>query len=104
MRSIIALTLGLLLAASAVAQIATDSGPATTHTTITPSDTTVLTDNNGTPYCRALFIEGAGDVSITDVLNTTIVYTVPAGTLLPFRPKRVNATGTTATGIHCWRG
>lgn len=103
--AILALTLSLsaLVVRKAHAQLATDAGPASAHSAVTPSNSTTLTDNNGTPYCRALFISGAGDISITDVNNVTVVYTVPAGTLLPFRPKRVNLTSTTATGIVCWR-
>lgn len=81
-----------------------ETKPATTHLSVTPSDTTSLLDNQGVPICRALFIEGAGDISITDINDETIVYTVPAATLLPFKPKRVNSTLTTATGISCWAG
>lgn len=81
--------------------VAAQSAPATTHSTITLDAD--LTDNFGQAYCRAVFIEGAGDISMTDSAGTTIVYTVPAGTLLPFRPATVNTSGTDATGIHCWR-
>lgn len=102
-RASVALFLALVVSTIAYAQTATDAGPASAHSAVTPSDTTTLLDSYNQPYCRALYIEGAGDISITDQLNVTIVYTVPAGTLLPFRPKRVNATGTTATGISCWR-
>lgn len=97
------LLIALLAASSVNAQVATDAGPASGHTAVTPSDTTSLLDNNSLPYCRALYISGAGNISITDVYNVTVVYTVPAGTLMPFRPKRVNSTSTTATGIVCWR-
>jgi hypothetical protein len=92
-----------LVATGAFAQPGNDIVPSDTHLAVTPSNSTELTDSNGRPYCRALYIEGAGDISITDVAGTTIVYTVPAGTLLPFRPVRVNSTGTDATGITCWR-
>lgn len=98
-----ALILFLLLPGLALGQLATDAGPASAHSAVTPSDTTSLLDQNGLPRCRALYIEGAGDISITDATGVTIVYTVPAGTLLPFRPSRVNSTNTTATGISCWR-
>jgi len=69
--------------------------PATKHAAVTPSDSTDLD-----PKPRGLFIKAAGDVSITDELGVTILYTsLAAGTLLPFRAKRVNASGTTATVI-----
>lgn len=103
MRKVIVVFIALMCGAAS-AQTATDAGPASRHTTLTPSDTATLLDNSGAPYCRAIFVEGAGDISITDIEDVTVVYTVPAGTLLPFKPKRVNASLTTATGIHCWRG
>lgn len=97
--------LALFLVAPVLAQSTeAETKPATTHTAITPSNTASLLDNNGVPLCRALFIESGGDISITDLNDTTIVYTVPDATLLPFRPKRVNSTSTTATGISCWAG
>jgi len=50
---------------------------------------------------RALWIGGAGDVTLIllkDSLAVTLVG-IPAGTLLPVRPKRIKATGTTATSL-----
>jgi hypothetical protein len=60
---------------------------------VTPSDTTDLTN------CRALWIGGAGTVSLKCVDDTAAVsLTVPAGTLLPVFASRVMAA-TTATLI-----
>jgi len=60
---------------------------------VTPSDTTDLTN------CRALWIGGAGTVSLKCVDDTVAVsLTVPAGTLLPVFASRVMAA-TTATLI-----
>jgi hypothetical protein len=92
-----------LMPSTASAQSATDASSAFTHTSVTPSNTTEYVSSTGDPYCRGIFVEVAGDISLTDRTGTTIVYTVPAATLLPFRPVRVNSTSTTATGIACWR-
>jgi len=49
---------------------------------------------------RALYIGGAGDVSITNVSGVAIVFVgVPAGAILPVVTNRVRATGTTATNV-----
>lgn len=96
------LVLLALVSFGAWAQPSRNVDPASQQEAITPSDSTSLTRSNGELKYRAIFVEGAGDVSITDVNGTTVVYTVPAGTLLPFRPLRVNSTGTTATGITGW--
>ena len=69
--------------------------PADDFFTITPSDSTDVTD-----ITRAIFVTGAGDIScITRSGNTRTWAGVPASTLLPIRVSRVRATGTTATGI-----
>lgn len=66
--------------------------PAFKLTTVTPSDSTVLTG------VRALWVGGAGTVNIVAVDDTSAVsLTVPAGTLLPIFVKQVRATGTSAT-------
>lgn len=73
----------------------------TTHTSgavraVTPNDSTDLT--LGT--CRALYVGGAGDVSIVDLGGETVVFVgALAGSVLPIQTARVNATGTTATNI-----
>lgn len=66
--------------------------PADRHFAITPSDSTDLD-----PMPRALFCEAAGTVALRDKTGTTISYTLAQGQILPFRPARVLATGTTAT-------
>lgn len=73
----------------------------TTHTSgavraVTPNDSTDFT--LGT--CRALYVGGAGDVSIVDLGGETVVFVgALAGSVLPIQTARVNATGTTATNI-----
>lgn len=85
--------------------LSTDGGPKLKHAAITPNDSTLLTKDGtvgtGLLY-HALYITGAGNISITDKYGTTIVYAVPANFILPFRPLRVNSTSTTATGIVGW--
>lgn len=44
---------------------------------------------------RAIWVGGAGDIALDGV----VLKAVPAGTLLPVSPSKVNATGTTATDI-----
>jgi hypothetical protein len=68
--------------------------PATKWFAVTPDDNT---DLQAKP--RALWIGGAGNVAINNGSQTVTLQSVPAGTLLPLRPDRVMATGTTASGI-----
>lgn len=62
-----------------------------------------VTPHNATNFAageaRYLFIGGAGTVTIVLIDDTTVQYTVPAGQYILCCCKRVNATGTTATGI-----
>lgn len=49
---------------------------------------------------RGLYVGGAGDVEVTTVKGTTVVFhAVPAGTLLPVQCTHVIDTNTTATNI-----
>jgi hypothetical protein len=62
---------------------------------VSPSDSVDLAFQS-----RALYIGGAGDVSITNVSGVAIVFVgVPAGAILPVVTNRVRATGTTATNV-----
>ena len=62
---------------------------------VVPHDSTLLTN-----VTRALYVGGAGNVSVLMAGDETVTLTgVPAGTLLPIRVRRVNATSTTATAI-----
>jgi hypothetical protein len=79
---------------------------------VVPSNTLAAPANLG------LLIGGGGDVSITTripersaradgtpvwVETTSVIAGVPAGTILPLSAYRINATGTTATGILALR-
>lgn len=62
---------------------------------VTPSDSTNLTLT-----ARALYIGGAGNVTVLTASNTVVTFSnLQTGTILPIRARRVNATGTTATNI-----
>ena len=72
-----------------------------THTSgacraVTPNDGADL--SLGT--CRAIYVGGAGDISIVDLSGVTVAFVgVAAGSILPVQTARINATGTTATSI-----
>lgn len=62
---------------------------------VTPSDTL-----NFTNLAKALYVGGAGDVAlVTSAGGAATFVGVPAGTVLPVKASRVNATGTTAANI-----
>lgn len=69
--------------------------PAGGVSTVVPSDITTLAG------CRALYIGGAGNLSVVAVNTNAVVpfFNVQAGTILPVRARKVMATGTTATNI-----
>lgn len=63
--------------------------------TVTASDTTLIN-------CRAIFIGGAGNITISkDGSSTGVLFAVTAGQILPIMLSqgRIMSTGTTATGI-----
>lgn len=74
---------------------ATVISPLTSAASVTPHNTNELAY-----VTRALYVGGAGDVSVTMQDSGDVVFEgVPAGTTLPVRVKVVKATGTDATGI-----
>lgn len=71
------------------------TGSARKLTSITPSDSTELEF-----VTRALYIGGAGNISVVAADDTSaVILSVAAGAILPIRAKKVNSTSTTATGI-----
>lgn len=69
--------------------------PARQVRAITPSDSTTYD-----PVIKGFRVTVAGDVSVTDVSGTTTVITsVQLGERIDALITRINATGTTATGI-----
>ena len=71
-----------------------------THTSgacraITPVDATDLPLQG----CRAIYVGGAGNISVVDLDGVTTVFTNVAVGVFPVQAKGVNATLTTATGL-----
>lgn len=72
------------------------SDPTGEFAAVTPHDTNAIR----TP--RALFVGVAGNVAVSGANNSSgsvIFKGVPAGSILPIRPRLVLSTGTTATDI-----
>lgn len=70
------------------------SNPARRWAAITPSDSTNLS-----PACRSIYVTGAGALVLVGDDGNPETFEVEAKTVYPFAAKRVNATGTTATGL-----
>ena len=70
-------------------------GPATDIVPVMPSDTVDLTD-----IALALYVEHGGIITFVTERSQTRVIEVTDFAILPVATRRVNATGTTATGIH----
>lgn len=91
--------------APALAQMGSSANPMNTMadpsrhaSAITPSDSTVLTG------VRALYVGTTGDIAMIGVdapsgATGVLFKAVPAGVILPFSPRQVLATGTTASNI-----
>lgn len=69
-----------------------DSFP-TRQLAITPSDATDLVEP------MLIYVGVAGNVALVDKDDVVITYAASAGAILPVLAKRINATGTTATGL-----
>jgi len=76
----------------------------TVYSPITPSDTVAIGEtsagdgNKRVP--RALYVGGAGTVVAVMGDGRTVSFVgAVAGSVLPLQPLRINATGTTATGL-----
>jgi hypothetical protein len=73
--------------------------PARSCFSVTPSDATDYANTGSVP--KALYIGGAGDLVVQMVDDSaTVTFTgLAAGVLLPIRPRRILADGTTCTAI-----
>ncbi|MDX2482486.1 MAG: hypothetical protein QNK42_02360 [Pseudodonghicola sp.] len=71
------------------------SGPATDIRPVTPSDSTDLDE-----VAVALYVEIGGSLSIETVAGQSRSVYVADFSMLPVGVRRVNLTGTTASGIH----
>lgn len=71
------------------------SAPAIYAGAVTTSDSTNLSS-----IARALYVGGAGNIAAVMPDDSVVTFVgLSAGTILPVRVKRVNATNTTATNI-----
>ena len=76
-------------------RIVAASDPAQAAQSVVPSDTIDLTNAS-----RALYIGREGNVSVVMVSGQSVSFkNVAAGTILPLRVQRVNASNTTASEI-----
>ena len=71
------------------------AGPASDIVAVTPSDVTDFED-----VAIALYVEPGGALSLETVGGGSRTVTVADNALLPVGVRRVNASGTTASGIH----
>lgn len=71
------------------------AGPATDIVPVTPDDVSNLAD-----VAIALYVESGGVLSVLTERGAQRVVSVASNSILPLGVRRVNATGTTATGIH----
>ncbi len=71
------------------------SGPATDILPVTPDDLADLPE-----VAIALYVETGGAVSVVTARGGNRTLNVADRSILPVGVRRVNATGTTATGIH----
>lgn len=62
-------------------------------------DVTPHASNDFAIYAQALTVRTSGDVAVVWSDNTVSVVTMTAGLVYPYMARRVNAIGTTATGI-----
>jgi hypothetical protein len=70
-------------------------GPGEDADEIVPHDANELTY-----VTRAIYVGGAGNMSVVTAKGTSVVFTgLPAGIVLPVRIRKVLATGTTATNL-----
>ena len=83
--------------------IASATSPALKFAAVTPSDSANLALGPNSMYARALYVGGAGNVTVVsaaDDTETPVTFTaVPAGSILPIQVRAVMSTGTTATAI-----
>lgn len=61
---------------------------------VSPNDTSDLS-----PIPRGLYVGVTGDLSLTDINGSVVTFVAAPVGYHPLRPRRVRATGTTATSI-----
>lgn len=63
------------------------------HFAIVPSDTVDM------PVVTGVYVSIAGTVQLVDESGVSLQYTVVPGDVLPVKARRINATGTSSTGL-----
>lgn len=76
-------------------RISSLSGPATDIVPVTPDDVTAMPE-----VAIALYVETGGALSVVTARGGARTVTVADRSILPVGIRQVNATGTTASGIH----
>ena len=71
------------------------SGPATDILPVTPNDSSDLSE-----VAIALYVETGGTLSLVTARGASRTVTVADRSILPVGVRKVNAAGTSATGIH----
>lgn len=67
---------------------------------VTPNDTTAISHPPGDTFTKGLYVGVTGNISVLMAGGATVIFTnISAGVIHPISAIRVNATGTTATGI-----
>lgn len=76
------------------------SNPSYEWEAITPDNSVSYGDKSTGRIARAIYVGGDGDLVAVDQNGNAVTFTgVKAGTILPIRTIRVNATSTTATNL-----
>lgn len=74
------------------------SNPSGEWVAVTPSDTVSIKSTG--QICRAIYVGVAGDIVAVDANDVAVTFKgAAAGTIIPIRAKRINATSTTATDL-----
>lgn len=69
---------------------------------VTANDGVAVTKSDNTIYnppLDAIYVAGAGDVTVITNAGNSLLITAVAGVILPIKCKKVMSTGTDATGI-----
>lgn len=70
--------------------------------TVVKSDTVDIPALPGGAICQAIYVGGAGDVTLLGLDGLSTLFTaVPVGTIIPFLAKRIMSTGTAGGPFLC---
>lgn len=70
--------------------------------TVAKSDSLDIPILPGGATCQAIYVGGAGDVTLLGLDGASVLFTaVPVGTVIPFLAKRIMSTGTAGGPFNC---